>query len=148
MNDKHIQIIGFLVHPKKERVGVEALSHSKKSLLASIAHLPTPTNTTTTTETKEESVAKTTSKNDDSSTNSTKRAPRKTKNPLSIVNDTNNNVITITYDASIDLHEEPNVVKATKATKVSKEPKEPKEPKKSKKSKKESGDAGVAVINE
>lgn len=133
MNDKHIQIIGFLVHPKKERAGVAALSHSKKSLVASSAHSPT------TTEAKEDPVAKTTSKNGAGSTNSAKRAPRKTKNPLSIVNDTDNNVITITYDASIDLPKEPNVVKATKTTKVSKEPK---------KSKKESGDAGVAVTNE
>lgn len=142
MNDKHIQIIGFLVHPKKERGGVAGSSHSKKSLVA-------PTGSTTSssapassssslvaTEAKEDVVTKTTSKNGGSGAGAAKRAPRKTKNPLSIVNDTDNNVITITYDASVDLPKE---------TKVSKTPKTPKEPKKPKK---ESGGAAVAVTNE
>ena len=74
------------------------------------------------TEEKEEPVAK---------TGSAKRAPRKSKNALSITNDTDNNVITITYDADIDL---------------------PKAPKAPKKSKKESVGVGagsaVAVTNE
>ena len=111
MNDKHIQIIGFLVHPKKERISVATPSHSKKSFVAVNAS-PSPT---TTTEAKEEPVAK---------TSAAKRAPRKTKNALSITNDTDNNVITITYDADIDL---------------------PKAPKATKKSKKESAGAGAAV---
>jgi hypothetical protein len=137
MNDKHIQIIGFLVHPKKERGGVAAPSHSKKSSIASTATSLTPIPTlSTTTETKEESVKKTTSKNSEE-VGATKRASRKTKNPLSIVNDTDNNVITITYDASIDLPKPP---KEPKAAKVAKEPK---------KTKKESGAAvAVAVTNE
>jgi hypothetical protein len=112
MNDKHIQIIGFLVHPKKERISVATPLQSKKSVVGvNASHSPT-----TTTEAKEEPVAK---------TSATKRAPRKTKNALSITNDTDNNVITITYDADIDL---------------------PKAPKAPKKSKKES--VGVAVTNE
>lgn len=116
MNDKHIQIIGFLVHPKKERISVATPSHSKKSFVAVNAS-PSPI---TTTEAKEEPVAK---------TSAAKRAPRKTKNALSITNDTDNNVITITYDADIDL---------------------PKAPKATKKSKKESVGVGaaVAVTNE
>jgi hypothetical protein len=123
MNDKHIQIIGFLVHPKKERISVATAipSLSKKSFVAVNAS-PSPT---TMTEAKEEPVAK---------TSAAKRAPRKTKNALSITNDTDNNVITITYDADIDL------------------PKAPKAPKAPKKSKKESVGAGVgdavAVTNE
>jgi len=121
MNDKHIQIIGFLVHPKKERISVANPSHSKKSFVAA-----SPLHTTITEE-KEEPVAK---------TGSAKRAPRKSKNALSITNDTDNNVITITYDADIDL------------------PKAPKAPKAPKKSKKESVGVGagtgeaVAVTNE
>jgi len=116
MNDKHIQIIGFLVHPKKERISVATPSHSKKSFVAVNAS-PSPSSTTMTEE-KEEPVAK---------TGSAKRAPRKSKNALSITNDTDNNVITITYDADIDL------------------PKAPKAPKAPKKSKKESVDVGVGV---
>jgi len=112
MNDKHIQIIGFLVHPKKERISVATPLQSKKSVVGvNASHSPT-----TTTEAKEEPVA---------TTSATKRAPRKTKNALSITNDTDNNVITITYDADIDL---------------------PKAPKAPKKSKKES--AGAALTNE
>lgn len=124
MNDKHIQIIGFLVHPKKERISLASPSHLKKSFVAVNAS-PSPSSTTMTEE-KEEPVAK---------TGSAKRAPRKTKNALSITNDTDNNVITITYDPDIDLP------KAPKAPKASKPPKAPK------KSKKESAGAGASVSN-
>ena len=98
MNDKHIQIIGFLVQPKKERIAIVTLSHPKKSSAASA---------TTITETKQETAA------------STKRGPKKSKNPLSIVNDTNNNVITISYDSSIELPKErkPRAPKASNKTK-------------------------------
>lgn len=116
MNDKHIQIIGFLVHPKKERISL--MPHFKKCQSA-----PAPILTT-------ESVAP-------SSGSSGKAAPtrksRKTKNPLSIINDTNNNVITITYDETIDLPSEPKAAKEPKAPKSPKAAKEPKTPKASKK---------------
>ena len=112
MNDKHIQIIGFLVQPKKERISLT--SHSKKPQSLSAPILTT------------ESV---TSSSTSSGGSATMRASRKTKNPLSIVNDTNNNVITITYDATIDLPSEPKAAKTPKTPKVPKEPKEPKEPK-------------------
>ena len=107
MNDKHIQIIGFLVHPKKERISVATAipSLSKKSFVAvnvSPSH-------TTMTEEKEEPVAK---------TGSAKRAPRKSKNALSITNDTDNNVITITYDADIDLPKAPKAPKKSKKESV------------------------------
>ena len=101
MNDKHIQIIGFLVQPKKERVSLT--SHSKKSQ-AELA----PTLTT-------ESMTSSYTSSGGSATTCTSR---KTKNPLSIVNDTNNNVITITYDETINLLDVPKAPKAPKAPKI------------------------------
>jgi hypothetical protein len=139
MNDKHIQIIGFLVQPKKERSGVASLLNSKK---ASVVQQPTQAQVA---EKKKESVTKTDTSGGAATT--TKRAPRKTKNPLSIVNDTDNNVITITYDASIDLPKEPKSVKPPKEPKAAKAPKEPKEPKVLKKSKKETSEV-TAVMSE
>ena len=124
MNDKHIQIIGFLVQPKKERISL--MSHSKK-----IQSLQVPMSTLVT----ESSDALSASNGRAAHT----RGPRKTKNPLSIINDTDNNVITITYDPTIDLPGEPK----TKAPKEPKVPKAPKEPKASKVSKK--GNAAVAA---
>jgi hypothetical protein len=124
MNDKHIQIIGFLVQPKKERISL--MSHSKK-----IQSLQVPMSTLVT----ESSDALSASNGRAAHT----RGPRKTKNPLSIINDTDNNVITITYDPTIDLPGEPK----TKAPKEPKAPKAPKEPKASKVSKK--GNAAVAA---
>ena len=109
MNDKHIQIIGFLVQPKKERISLA--SHSKK-----IQSLQVPISTT---ESAEPSCAS-------SGRAARTRGPRKTKNPLSIINDTDNNVITITYDPTIDLPGEPK----TKALKAPKAPKAPKTTKK------------------
>ena len=93
MNDKHIQIIGFLVQPKKERIAIVTLSHPKKSSLSNSIQT-SGASATTIIETKQES------------TTSTKRGPKKSKNPLSIVNDTSNNVITITYDSNIELPKE------------------------------------------
>jgi hypothetical protein len=137
MNDKHIQIIGFLVQPKKERVTIGTPSSNsqtqvKKAPLEQSAKTPAsappsapPASTTTTHPEKKQE-----------STSTIKRGPRKIKNPLSIINDTDNNVITITYDASIELPKEPK----TKS-------KAPKEPKTSKKSKKEnSANAENAAI--
>ena len=109
MNDKHIQIIGFLVQPKKERISLA--SHSKK-----IQSLQVPISTT---ESAEPSCAS-------SGRAARTHGPRKTKNPLSIINDTDNNVITITYDPTIDLPGEPK----TKALKAPKAPKAPKTTKK------------------
>jgi hypothetical protein len=136
MNDKHIQIIGFLVHPKKERISL--MSHFKKCQSA-----PAPILTT-------ESAAA-------SSGSGGRAAPtrnsRKTKNPLSIINDTNNNVITITYDETIDLPSEPTT-KEPKAAKAAKEPKAaktpkaakiPKEPKASKKDNTSKAPSGAAA---
>jgi hypothetical protein len=69
------------------------------------------------------------------------RGPRKTKNPLSITNDTDNNVITITYDPTIDLSGEHK----TKAPKAPKGPTGPKAPKAPKATKKENAAASAAV---
>jgi hypothetical protein len=112
MNDKHIQIIGFLVQPKKERISL--ISHSKK-----LQSLQVPMSTTESVEPSSVSSGRA----------AHTRRPRKTKNPLSIINDTDNNVITITYDPTIDLPSEPK----TKAHKAPKAPKEPKAPKTTKK---------------
>ena len=125
MNDKHIQIIGFLVQPKKERISLT--SHSKK-----IQSLHVPASSTESAEPSSASSGRAVHT----------RGPRKTKNPLSIINDTDNNVITITYDASIDLLGEPKT-KTQKAPKAPKAPKAVKEPKAPKASKK--GNAAVAV---
>jgi hypothetical protein len=108
MNDKHIQIIGFLIQPKKERISLT--SHSKKLQSSPVPILST------------ESVGPSSAS---SGRAAHTRGPRKTKNPLSIINDTDNNVITITYDPTIDLLGEAK----TKAPKT-KEPKAPKAPKK------------------
>jgi hypothetical protein len=129
MNDKQIQIIGFLVQPKKDRGGVASLLNSKK---APVVQQQQQQQQPPVTETKKESVMKTDVGGGGNSA-ATKRAPRKTKNPLSIVNDTDNNVITITYDEDIDLPKESKSVKPAKAAKAAKEPKEPKVPKKTKK---------------
>lgn len=142
MNDKQIQIIGFLVQPKKDRGGVACLLNSKK---APVVQQQQQQQQPPVTETKKESVMKT----DVGGGNSvaTKRAPRKTKNPLSIVNDTDNNVITITYDEDIDLPKEPKSVKPAKAAKEPKAAKAVKEPKVPKKTKKETSEA-IAVTSE
>ena len=128
MNDRHIQIIGFLVQPRKDRVGIAssslfAQSKNKKVIPVQIPISVTAATSATPIETKKEPAS-----------TSTKRGPRKSKNPLNIINDTDNNVITITYDPSIELPKEPKT-----KNKVSKEPKAHKEPKTPKKSKKESG---------
>lgn len=137
MNDKHIQIIGFLVQPKKEKGSISCQAQQAQAQSQPQPKKPLvihPVTSSTSIEKKEESVTGTSAPN--------KRGPRKTKNPLSIVNDTDNNVITITYDGNIDLPKaaktpkpakEPKAPKEPKAAKVPKEPKEPKEPKKSKK---------------
>lgn len=130
MNDKHIQIIGFLVQPKKERV---AQVHSKKSLTNHVVQ-PSATETKTTLKSSAGAGA---SETKETKTTASKRGPRKTKNPLNIVNDTDNNVITITYDENIELPKEPKSSKTPKTPKTPKEPKEPKEPKAPKKPKKE-----------
>ena len=129
MNDKHIQIIGFLVQPKRERVSLT--SHSKK--LHSL-HAPMSTLVTESSEASSASNGRA----------AHMRGPRKTKNPLSIINDTDNNVITITYDPTIDLPGEPKT-KAVKAPKAPKAVKEPKMPKASKTSKKENAEAGATA---
>jgi hypothetical protein len=116
MNDKHIQIIGFLVHPKKERISL--MPHFKKCQSA-----PAPILTTESVVPSNSSVGKA----------APTRKSRKTKNPLSIINDTNNNVITITYDETIDLPSEPKAAKTPKTPKEPKTLKEPKTPKASKK---------------
>ena len=131
MNDKHIQIIGILVQPKKERIVIATPSHSKKTSLTQPIQISM-------TETKEESITKNTA----NCATTTKRAARKIKNPLSIVNDTDNNVITITYDESIDLSKKTNSVKVA----VDKESKTTKESKTPKKTKKETGEV-LAFIN-
>jgi hypothetical protein len=135
MNDKNIQIIGFLVQPKKDRISLT--SHSKKLISSSVSMPRLAT----------ESAEPSSATNGRAKAAQT-RGPRKTKNPLSIINDTDNNVITITYDPTIDLP------KASKAPKESKEPKEPKavktpkvpkEPKAVKTSKKENVGAGAVT---
>jgi len=146
MNDKQIQIIGFLVQPKKDRGGVASLLNSKK---APVVQQQQQQQQPPVTETKKESVMKTDVGGGGNSA-ATKRAPRKTKNPLSIVNDTDNNVITITYDEDIDLPKEPKSVKPAKAAKepkAAKEQKALKEPKVHKKTKKETSEA-IAVTSE
>jgi hypothetical protein len=123
MNDRHIQIIGFLVQPRKDRLGIASSSLLAQSKNKKVVPVQTPVSVTASTpvETKQDMASAT-----------TKRGPRKSKNPLNIINDTDNNVITITYDPSIELPKEPKTKTKT-----------PKEPKAPKKSKKESG-ANVA----
>jgi len=133
MNDKHIQIIGFLVQPKKERV---AQVHSKKSLTNYVVQ---PSATETKPTSKSSSGA---SETKETKTTTSKRGPRKTKNPLNIVNDTDNNVITITYDENIELPKE------SKASKTPKTPKEAKAPKKTKKEVVANTNTTISVISE
>ena len=132
MNDRHIQIIGFLVQPRKDRLGIASSSLFAQSKNKKVVPVQTPVSVTAATsatpiETKKEPASA-------SVAPSAKRGPRKSKNPLNIINDTDNNVITITYDPSIELPKEPKT-----KNKASKEPKAHKEPKAPKKSKKESG---------
>ena len=122
MNDKHIQIIGFLVQPKKERISLT--SHSKK-----LQSLQVPILSTESVEPSSASIGRAKA--------AQTRGPRKTKNPLSIINDTDNNVITITYDPTIELPAEPK-------TKAPKAPKTLKAPKALKTTKKENVLAGAA----
>ena len=126
MNDKHIQIIGFLVQPKKERISL--MSHSKKIQSLDVPALSTES-------------AKPSSASNGKAKVANTRGPRKTKNPLSITNDTDNNVITITYDPTIDLSGEHK----TKAPKAPKGPTGPKAPKAPKATKKENAAASAAV---
>jgi hypothetical protein len=130
MNDKNIQIIGFLVQPKKERISLTP--HSKK-----LQSLQVPTLAT-------ESAEPSSATNGRAKAAHTRR-PRKTKNPLSIINDTDNNVITITYDPTIDLPKASKAPKEPKEPKAVKTPKVPKEPKAVKTSKKENVGAGAVT---
>jgi hypothetical protein len=117
INDKHIQIIGFLVHPKNERYSINATPCSKKKSTASMVPVtrvddapvnePTPMISATKIDTNAKEGLK-------------KHTSRKTKNPLSIVNDTNNNVITITYEASDDLPKKSNTKLAKKVKNTNK----------------------------
>jgi hypothetical protein len=111
----------FLVQPKKERISLT--SHSKKLQSLQVPILST------------ESVEPSSASSGRAKAAQT-RGPRKTKNPLSIINDTDNNVITITYDPTIELPAQPK----TKAPKT----KEPKAPKALKATKKENVLAGAA----
>ena len=115
INDKHIQIIGFLVHPKNERYSINATPCSKKKSTASMVPVtrvddapvnePTPMISATKTDTNAKESLK-------------KHTSRKTKNPLSIVNDTNNNVITITYDVCDELPKKSNSKSAKKVKNI------------------------------
>ena len=115
INDKHIQIIGFLVHPKNERYSINATPCSKKKSTASMVPVtrvddvpvnePTPMISATKSDTNAKEGLK-------------KHTSRKTKNPLSIVNDTNNNVITITYDACDELPKKSNSKSAKKVKNI------------------------------
>lgn len=115
MNDKNIQIIGFLVQPKKER----GLLYHKKTAPVTLSSLQSNENNskteTTTTTTTTTSLSKS---RGGGSGGGSARSSRGKKNPLNIINDTDNNVITITYDANIEL---PKQVKAPKKSKVSKD---------------------------
>ena len=136
MNDKHIQIIGFLAQPKKERISLTT-SHSKK-----LQSLHSPVLATESAEPSCVSSGRAKAAH--------ARGPRKTKNPLSITNDTDNNVITITYDPTIELPSESKTKtpKEPKAPKAPKEPKTktPKEPKTPKKENAASASASASAV--
>jgi hypothetical protein len=139
MNDKHIQIIGFLAQPKKERSSLTT-SHSKKLQSLHSSALSTESAESSCVSGGRAKVSQT-------------RGPRKTKNPLSITNDTDNNVITITYDPTIDLPSEPKTkapkepkTKAPKEPKTKTKTKTPKEPKTPKKENVASASAVVTSV--